>query len=614
MMLPEEDDEDYRFFNSLDVAQLLENEFMRDGWETDVCSWIEHMVSDPDSPFDEDDIISAHSTPNVFSLIRKILADCEWTDARIIDFLNFVAATNVSRDFKGTLPIFDDSRKPMYELGEDATLVRTQHSVAQCSVELANVVNLTKSTAVGFALRKSSLNGKPADWPPHLRDQIMSAFSIKSRAVFTRLVTSIFPTIFGNAVDLREGDALLAVVNEINRLLAFDDQSSLQSAFEMSIFYGIVHSNSSNVECFDSYQFLQRRVESISKLYSSCIAYAHVLRNHDGILKQWDATRKSPIASLDDDLVQLILSFVPLQTRADCTPIPLKMACMSTPTGLQTDYGHHFVRGLGVELGLVPTSTTADAITTTPEFLKVASTHVGSRWGIRDFAISMRNVARMKLVCRGWRAPVMGIFPQIQTEKLGGGSELINGTFHVRVSMKRPIKRRTTAGYEDGFEVFPAWFLAFVSRRLEFSLGLERGDEHVQFSNRWKREKSLMHVNGFIGKPHSSNSIEIRRMGPRRYGRAADVQIDPNDPFGLDPSIQMLTYPSNLRSTAMGFEIALKICETSKALSRLNGSVEGKDDGVRVHARCGPWSGKTEPFKVMPRKRYDKPPAATARE
>jgi len=35
---------------------------------------------------------------------------------------------------------------------------------------------------------------------------------------------------------------------------------------------------------------------------------------------------------------------------------------------------------------------------------------------------------------------------------------------------------------------------------------------------------------------------------------------------------------------------------------------------VRVHARCGPWSGKTEPFKVLPRKRYDKPAAAMARE
>jgi hypothetical protein len=296
--------------------------------------------------------------------------------------------------------------------------------------------------------------------------------------------------------------------------------------------------------------------------------------------------------------------------------MPLKMACMSTPTGLQTDYGNHFVRGLGVELGIVPASTTADTITTTPEFLKVASTHVGSRWGVRNFAISMRNVARMKLVCRGWRAPVMGILPQIQLEKTGGGgSELINGTFHVRVSLKRPIKRLTAEGYEDGLEFFSAWFLAFVSRRLEFSLGLERGDEHVQFSNRWKKEKSMMHVNGFIGKPHSSNSIEIRRVGPRRYGRSTEVQIDPNNPLELDPSIQMATYPSNLRSTAMGFEVALKICETSRALSRLNGAAEGRDDGVRVHVRCGAWGGQSEVFKIIPRKRYDVPkPAAAARE
>lgn len=615
MALPD-DDEDYRFFNSLDVAQLLENEFLRDGWQKDICNWIEFMASDPDSPFDEDDIIGADSTPDVVSLVKRILTDCGWEDARIIDFLNFVDATNVFRDFKGTLPIFDDSRTPMYELGDDATLVRTQHSIAQCSVELANVAHLTKSTAVGFALRKSSLNGNPANWPPHLRDTITSAFSVKSRAVFAQLITSIFPTIFGNAVDLRKGDAFLAVVNEINRLLAFDDQSSRQSVFEMSIFYGIVHSNSSNVEYFDSYQSIQRRVESISRLYSSCIAYAHVIRNHDDILKQWDAVRKSPIASLDDDLVQLILSFVPLQTLADCSPLPLKQACLSTPTGLETDYGHHFVHGLGVELGLVPASTTAGTTTLTPQFLKVASMHVGSRWGVRDFAVSMKNLAKMKLVCRGWLAPVAGLLPQIQIEKLGGGPEPINGTFHVRMSLQRPVKRRTTAGYEDGLEFFSAWFLAFVSTKLEFSLGLERGNEHVQLASRWKKERDIMTVGGFLGRPHSSNSIEIRRVGPRRYGRrSADAVIDPSNPLKLDPSIQMLTYPLNLQSARMGFEVALKICETSKALSRLNGVPDGRDDGLRVHVRCGPWEGKSEVFKVLPRKRYDKPPAAaTTRE
>ena len=125
-----------------------------------------------------------------------------------------------------------------------------------------------------------------------------------------------------------------------------------------------------------------------------------------------------------------------------------------------------------------------------------------------------------------------------------------------------------------------------------------------------------MHVSGFLGKPHSSNSIEIRRVSPRQYGRSADVQIDPNNPLELDPSIQMLTYPSNLQSAGMGFEVALKVGDTTKALSRLNGVSDGRDDGVRVHLRCGPWEGKSEVFKVVPRKRYDvpKPHAAAARE
>ena len=611
-MLFLEGHDDTTFFDALDVAQLLQNEFMRDSWQQDICNWLECMASDPDAPFGEDDVVVG-TDPDVFSIVKRILNDCGWNDARISDFLNFIAATNAAPEFKGRLPIFD-VLKPIYELRDD-TLVRTEHPVRECCVEISNVEQLTRSCVAKFALRKSSLNCTPSNWPSHLRDTISNAFSIKSRNVFVRLLRSVFPTIFGNAIDLRERDALLAVVNETNRLLAFDDQPSRQRVFEFSVFYGVVHSNCANAESFDSYQSIKRRVESISRMYSSCLAYAYVIRNHECLMRKWDAIRKSPISMLSEDLVHLILSFVTLQTRTDCVPLEFNLACLSTPTGLRTDYGHNFVRGLGVELGLVPEWTMASTISTSTAFLESASTHVGSRWNVRDFAISMQNVARIKMVCRGWRVSVIGLLPQIQLEK-DVGSELINGTFHVRVSVKRPTKRRTVAGYEDGLEYFSAWFLAFVSTKLEFSIGLERGSEHLQFANRWKKEKAVMHCSGFLGKPRSSNALEIRRVGARRYGRSADALIDPNNPFEVDPSIQMLTYPSNLRSTATGFELAFKISQTSKALSRLNGAAEGRDDGVRVHVQCGAWGGKTATFKVLPRKRYDvpKPTAAAARE
>lgn len=553
------------------------------------------MATDQNSPFSTDDV-----DVDVFSIIRRILTDCGWNDKKILSLVNLIASTNNLKDFKGTIPIFDAVNLEMYELGESGNLHRTTHSKEDCAVECPNIVQMVKSTSFGFELRKSKLNGDLLNWSAPTRSLIISAFSIKSRALFIKLLTSIYPAAFHNPIDLKLGDAFLAVANEVNRLMEFDDDSSKQKSFELALFYGIVHSNPKNIGQFDSYFLIRQRVKSIAKFTRSIANYRHCIQNHADILREWDSFRKSPISMLDADLIELILSFLPFYPEAKS--LELAETAISAPNGLQKDLIKTTARNTAVELGYLSAETAhVGTILTNPQFRKVSHNKVGELWTIRQFGVSIGEIARVKRVCRAWNAPIDRLLPKLQVTKIGGKVELIRGNFKVRLSFKRAVKRRVGGVYEDGFDHFPAWFSVFISNKLEFTLGLIRGDDSVKLATVWKNDRQMMgyssSLSGFVGRPISSSSIETRRVTKHPYwcGRDHNFMFAP---------MQMATHSTDLSSAQLGIEVSLKICETTKALSKLNG---GNDEGVRIHVKCGQLTASTEQFKVLPRKRYDNP-------
>ena len=605
-------------FEGIELGSFFQTSFLRDNWQEDVIKWLQEMSFDRDSPFDDDSIAKFKSDSNVFALVRLVLSHCGWSDDEILSFVDLVDAIDNNKSIQGVLPLFHLPLPSIYTLKAERSVLRRIPATAR-AVERKDAAEVTRKLMYEISIRGGlKANGNIRNMHPGGMQLIRTAFQIKKPQDYATIVFSIHPAAHQNAIDPKEDDVFLALVNEINRLLAFDDEYSKTRILEYSIFYGLVHPPGNRCRSvFCNYQDIQRRVVFLKQFSETVTSFNMLAETQKDFVRKWDAHRTSPLSTLPQELVPYILSFSTVaQNDSDCLPMNLKDAYMVDSRGpkfprrsavfLQHG-GDENEAALELNIwrnkiaSVMGIANDADNVDTT--------TTVGHLWSVQSLAKSIRNTARLMSVCKAWNPIATQLLPFINVELKSPCDALVpfpdvvvDRKFSISVWPSRTVKRRHGNEYHDEIEHLPYWFLPYVSSRIDLSIGMQRGHQSVFLADKFvKSRTSQAHV---TYRKMACASIETcfsvwRASKPGSRKRVAHTWGEDYSPSSTEFStIPVLGLMAPIDHSLHTFEIPINVGSTTKKLSTLNDD----SNDVRIKVACGNWGGRSSTITVKDRR------------
>ena len=607
------DDFDDDEFGGIDLGSFFGTSFMRDNWRDDVVKFLQEMALDSDAPFDDKSIDDFNSNSNVFALVKVVLSHCGWSDDEILSFVNLIDAVDNNRIIKGVVPLFNRPLPTIYALTTDRAGLRHVPGTAR-AVERADTAVITRKLMHEISIRGGLKAGGKNMHAGGIK-LVRTAFSIRNPQEFATIVFSIHPAAYQNAIDPKEDDIFLALVNEINRLLAYDDEASRMRVIEYSIFYGLVHPPGNRCRSiFCNYQDIQRRVEFLKQFVATVTSFNLLIETQQEFVKKWDICRKSPIATLPYDLLPHILSFSTLaEVNNGCLPLHLHETYMVDSRGPKWSRQNAVISPEAVSERNIFGDQIAAAmgIAAIGEDNMDTTTIVGHTWSVQSLARSIRNTARLTSVCKAWKPIATLLLPSINIELKSPCDALlpfpdvvVGGKFSISVWPSRTVKRRHGNAYVDEMEHLPYWFLPYVSSRIDLSIDMQRGHQSVLLADKFcKWRTSHAHV---TYRKMACASIEncfsvMRANKPGGRNKVVHTWGEDYSPSSAEFStIQVLSLKAPIDHSLHTGDISINVRSTFRA--KKASTLNDDSNDLRIKVACGNWSGRSTTITVKDRR------------